>query len=831
MVMASPDPAKPAGLAAVGARSASTRYSDPAQSPGEPILMTRVDCKLVVRAGFFLALAGAVVLTLSGCGDDGGSVGPDSASEDVTEGDSGTGGDDGDVTATTDAGGPDTGEDEDATGCDHPCLNEFGQNDKKLCPTPASEWNCVDGCCEAVFHCSSNEDCAANGFEEGQCTDESLGCLCDAASGTCFSAFCGVDADCAAGTLCAAGSCLPAPPTASLQLRIISRAAVLTPGATAQVLVEAWDADSDHGDLVDGVDVTWSSDADPVVAISAEGVVTGGDTAGEATITATATDGGATAILTMRNVVPAASATLTVIAVEEGSLAPVTGSYALVDTEGATVATGDVAEGGLISYDGAVGDGLDVHIFGDTTDWVSWLGAGEGVLYLPLGRSFWGEVVLNEEAEVVEDETELIGANILTGSVDLADYEKLGELDMTVTSFQFSSALFDFNLESIIGSNVKRFFDPEVAIPGLDDSSVAEIPGGLTFFVAGPAIPQYFLSAPKGQHRIWTLGGRIAIDEIAEYIDEVFGAFGGGGVNFGQLVGFLVPFFKDFWTTVDITPEFAGDGAPTVETLSPRLRVPMRLQTAVTIPPLPTLGDWGHADSLFLIAGALTADSFFVPLGLGAGSDTEDAALDPPDGIVDGDTTTPEPDPLVVPFAPLHSGLGGPHTALSFATVAVAIDSGGDKTRPEGGSAIFHRQAEGQPMDLALEPDAFLPFPMGSSWSADTRELAVEGVTGADTQRVLFKGKRGDNWTVWLNGRSDYVVPVPADLMGDAELADRTHEPSLVLVGSFDLADGVTAAQLGMPGGRSLDQLLHVVDRTCFLDLWFGGKGLQGGPD
>ncbi len=801
------------------------------QSLGLPWAQVGISTTALLVAVCLAALA----LSAAACGDSGGTaVGDVTGDGDASVGDDATagGGDDtgaaGDSATGPGDGSDGVGSDDGSSGCEHACLNEFGQNDKKLCPAPASDWNCVQGCCAAVFKCSTNEDCAASGFAEGQCTDETLGCLCDDATGACFSAYCGVDGDCAAGTLCAAGSCLPAPAADTLELRIVSRAAVLSPGATTPVLAEAWDPVAHKGDLVEAVAVTWSSSAESVVSVSAEGVATGGTAAGEAVLTATAVEGGDTATITMRNVVPEDGATLTVIVVEEGALTPATGSYALVDGTGATVASGTIGAGGLISYAGSVGEGLDVHVFPDTTDWVSWLGASEGVLYLPLARSFWGEVVLDKEAQVVEADTQLVGANILKGSVDLADYEKLGELDLTVTSFQFSSTLFDFNLESIIGSNVKRFFDPEVAIPGLDDSSVAEIPGGLTFYVAGPAIPDFFLSAPKGTHRVWTLGGRVAIDEIAEYIDDVFGAFNGGSVNFGQLVSFLVPYFRDFWTTMDTTPEFAGDGAPTVETLSPRLRVPMRLQAEVHIPPLPSLGEWGWADSLFLIAGGLTADSFFVPLGLGAGGDTADADTDPPDGRVDGDLDTPGPDPLHVPFAPLHSGLGGPHTAMSFATVAVAIDTGGSSSRPEAGSAILHRQAPGEPMDAVLAPEAFLEFPMDSSWDASSRTLSVGAVAGADTQRVLFKGGRGDNWTLWLNGRTTYVVPIPADLAGNAELPDRTVDPALVLVGSFDLAAGVTTGQLGHPGGRSLDQLLHVVDRTSFLDLWFGGKGLAG---
>ncbi len=96
----------------------------------------------------------------------------------------------------------------------------------------------------------------------------------------------------------------------------------------------------------------------------------------------------------------------------------------------------------------------------------------------------------------------------------------------------------------------------------------------------------------------------------------------------------------------------------------------------------------------------------------------------------------------------------------------------------------------------------------------------MEALADAQTQRVLFKGKHGEDWTVWLGGATAYTMPVPADLFdGDDTLGDRTQNVELVLVNSLDFADGVDFDGIAAPGGPTLDLLLLTVERASFIDV------------
>ncbi|MEZ4265834.1 MAG: Ig-like domain-containing protein [Myxococcota bacterium] len=715
---------------------------------------------------------------------------------------------DADADAVTDA---DTAGD--ASSCSQPCLNEFGKNDKKLCPAPQTDWLCKVGCCVPVFKCKTDADCLAQGFAEGQCADERFDCRCDVPSGVCGVWYCASDADCGTGELCAAGACQAAPATTTWALRIPERATVLTTGATTALHAEMWDAASP--DIVLAATVTWSSSATDVAAVDSLGVVTGGANAGMATITAKTADGRSVAT-TLRNVVPAPADTYTVIAVEEGDLAPIAGTYALVDNaSGDLLASGAIPADGVVRYAGAEAL-VDVHIFGTQTDWVSWLRAAPGTLFLPTPRTFWGEITMDKAGAVVEATTQLIGANIVRGLVGLDDYPKDGELELSLTSFPFSASLFDFNLQSIIGANVKRYFDPEASVPGVDPNQVAEIPGGVTFALGTPAIRDFVLAAPRGTHRVWSLGGRVRVDEVVSFIDDIISAVTGGDFDFALIVRALVPLFGDFWSTATPTGTFAGDGAPTSTTISPSLRIPLGLASTLTIPTLPAMGDLGYADSLFIIAGALTPDGLLYPIGLTAGND-QASKSDVADGIVDSDTSTPEVDPFTLPSAPLNSGLGGPNSRYATAAVAVNLSAGPGEARPEGGSAVISLATPGAPLPTAQSVEAFLGFPMASSWDATTRTVTVEPLAGADVQRVLFKGEEGQNWTIWMNGSASYVVPDPTTV--EPTLVDRAVGFALLLVSSLDFVSDVTAEAVAAPGGDTLDTLLLSVKRASFIDI------------
>ncbi len=740
-------------------------------------------------------------------------VASDGASEDVT----------GDADAT-DAADVDDAE---AT-CEHSCLDEFGHSKKNLCPAPASDWNCVDGCCVAVFKCANDADCEAQGFAEGQCDDPRFACRCDVPTGTCHAWYCGMDTDCEAGESCVAGSCQVTASVEDLALRVVTRPTVLTPGATTQVLVEAYDPLAP--DVALAADVTWSSDATDVAAVDATGLVTGGATAGTATITATLTANPATtASVAVRTVVPDAAETATILVVSDTDAAPLSGKYALLDpADGTPLATGDLPGDGVIRYTQPLpAGGVDVHVFADDADWASWLGFAGGTLLLPLAPTAYGEVELNKDQSLNPDATTLEAVSIVNGKPDFGLYEREGEFVVTISSFAMGNSLMDFNVAALLGSDVRRYIDPDFALGGfVDTDQISDIPGGLTFELSGPAIPDFWLTAAAGTHTQWTLGGRAAMDDVTPYMDDIINSMSGKTLDLGKLVSAIIPIFANFWSAVTPDITVPGDGSMEITSVTPVLRMPLGLTTQVTIPTLPSMGEIDGApawpEAVFMLTGAVTPDGFLVPLGINAGTDTGDKEKDPADGVVDANDKTPELDPFVLHTAPLFGGLGGPNTAYGAAIVALSVNPGGGSARRDAGSALLVRTEPSTTLPETLALPEFLGFSLEAHWDPTARTIHAPAVDGADLERVLFKGKRGHNWTVWLGaGVTDATLPVPADLFGgDATLVDRaTDQVEMVFLNSLDLASDITPSALTAPGGPTLAALLLAVDRVSFLDI------------
>jgi hypothetical protein len=692
------------------------------------------------------------------------------------------------------------------------CLDANGKAKIALCPAPVADWDCVAGCCVPAFRCKEDVDCASGEEAEEACPDDRFECRCDVDTGQCFTWYCAVNAECG-GDLCVAGACVAAPATDQLELRMVSPSTTLAAGATTTLLAEAYSKTNPA--IVVAAAVTWTSSDSSRVEVDANGVAKGGGTTGVAKLTATLSDlPSVFANIEIENLDPG-NATLTVICRVERTMTPVAGKYTLVAHATGEVLDSGPLEGGVIAWkDPVPAGGIDVHVFGDETDWVSWLGATGGVLYLPLPLRVWGKVSIDPSGAVVAAETTLIATNILRGKLDWTLYPTPGEFELSLTSFGFSSALFDFGLDAVLGANVKRFFHPDTELPGVDTTSPVEVPGGITFGFGGPALPDYCLVAPPDKHILWTLGGRVDANQIAPYLGEIVEAAGGGAsLDFAKVASAIFPLFGGFWSGVHPGLNFPGDGKLDAIQLDSRLEAPMSLAVTVTLPPLPGFAELGYADAVFLLSGALTGDALFVPIGLNGGAD--EAADTPKDGRADGDPSTPEDvDPFVVPSAPLHGGLGGPHTRYAMVFAAAHLDTLGP--RPYGGSVTLVRANPGARLGSEVAPGAFLGFPMGSTWDPNTRLIKVLPLADADTQRVLFKGKQGDHWTVWLNGAEGYTMPDPS--AWHVGLADRTQKRELILANSFDFAAG-HEVHSGAPGGVTLDRLIDVVERVSFLNV------------
>lgn len=755
-----------------------------------------------------LALVAASILALAACSDDGSK---EPAADTATPTDTSVA----DGADTSEADATDATPGDTAVSCEHPCLNSFGKNDKSLCPSPQSDWKCVEGCCQLNFRCENDGDCRTQGFTEGQCTDDRFDCRCAVGTGVCAAWYCAADDDCATGEVCAAGACRAAPAATGLTPRILNRPTVLATGAKLTLAVDLVDpADADVAIAATGL--TFTSDHSDVASVDAAGVVTGGAAEGSAIITAS-TAGGKSASWVARNVVPASDGFTAIIA-DEVTAEAAAGRYAIADDANGTVLVeGVIPADGVIRYESPGAAVLALHVYAADHDWVSWLGAdAHATLYLPLARTLNSEVKLDEDDAVVAADTVLEGAGIVRGVPDMSDYMREGTLEIGLASFALSSALFDFNLKVLLGSDVTRYLDKNHHIPQVDGTKPLTVPGGIIFNLAGPAIPSFVLTAGEGHHRLWTLSGRLDITEIGEYSATIVNAVTGGDLDFTQIVGAVFPLFRNFWSGYVADVEVSETGAGSAETtVNPRLRMPLGLEQSLDVPPLPELGGLGYADAVFILGGALTVDGFLVPLGLNGGADTSNKEQNPPDGIADANERTPEKDPFPLPLAPLYGGLQGPHSSYLTAVVAVAIKGSGDP-RPDSGSGILVRSAPGAGPAKAPTLPAFLGFPLTSAWDADTRVAVVGAQAGADVQRLLFKGKTGRHWTIWLNGATSMTVPTPPAEAGE----DRaTAHIDSVLVNSLDLEDGADISAIAAPGGTTLDILLGHVTRLSFVDV------------
>ncbi|MFO0746621.1 MAG: hypothetical protein U1F43_13265 [Myxococcota bacterium] len=710
--------------------------------------------------------------------------------------------------------------------CEHACKSPFGTNDKSLCPVPQADWNCVDFCCVPTFKCQTHEDCMGQGFELGQCTDDRFDCRCDVPSGVCATWYCGVSSDCGDGQSCVGGRCIATHTADGLSIRILDRSTVLTPGATFQLHAEAYDpADSDV--VVAAAGATWGSSASGVIAVDANGKLTGGDTEGVATITATL--GQKTATLVVENIVPDPTDDLTIILRTELTKEPVTGTYAIVDPVSGDMVLGDLPEDGVLRFPNDGGNRLvppfDLHVFADENDWVSWLGLPVGsVRYLPIPKAVYGRVEMDPTNAIVPETTTLDQVGVVSGIPELVHYETEGQLELVLTTQGLSSALFDFSLSVLLGADVKRYLDPNHHIPRVDASEPLTLPGGIVFNLAGPAIPSFIETLSKGHHKLWSLGGNLDLNQLAEYSGKIVDAISGGDLDFTQIVGAVFPLFRTFQSGYLPDVDVETVGSTDIQPVTPKLVTPMGIFTDLDVPKMPQVGNLGYADGLFLIAGAETADGFMVGLGLNGGADTSDKTQNPPDGFADGNERTPEKDPFSLPIAPLHSGLQGPYTKYLVAAVAAAIPAGGGDKRPSSGSATLVRWEPGvRPPATQTLPD-FLAFPTApatNKYDPATRTVEFDAVPGADMQRILFKGKHGKHWTFYgVKAGTPLVVPAMDDVevKGDADrLIDGELES--VLINSIDFAPGTDLSTLGVPGGLELDLLLDSVSRVSFIDV------------
>jgi hypothetical protein len=740
----------------------------------------------------------ALGLSLAACSDDtkSGTTAP------ANNGEPDTGRDVGEDTDEPDTDEPDSTEDEDA---DEPslceegqleCLDDFGQPDQSICGTTA---RCIMGCCVEQFSCTSDEECRERAGTDNNCPNAGLDCLCEEESGSCFTRICSNHAECEDGEICASGSCIETPEEASLQARILSAPRLLATAETGEIIAVAYDPEAPEV-VIPNIALSYASSSDAVVTV-ADGTVTAagmGDATITVTVTANGSDPGDTADVTVLG--PAAEG-VRITVVDEATLAPIEGAT-IVPAEGEAVTTAANGTAHLPS--------TNFTVLAAEHAYVSVVGASGSDLLVPLPLTVSTELDLNEDTrEIIYDG--LDNVDIIQGRPNFSEVTNLGELEIALNGFALGSDLLDLNFDLIIGPSVKQFLPANTPLPIPTDDPI-DIPGGVTLYInSQPVVARYLLVAPPGQKTLWSLGGRISISQNPNLVPDIIAEIS-GDINIGQVIAIILPFFNDFYSGLEPGIQLGSEAQLPPREIDVRLRVPTARRVHITAPELPTIGgNW--IDGVLFLGGAQVPGQGFVPLGVTAALDkaTPDEI---PDGLLDGDETRPDNQPVRLFMSPLHGGLQSERARYTIALVALSFDQlDGGK---EATSVILAVSEPGAsvPTEAVLPRQTFPAFREGSTWDSEARTVTLTDAEGVDMVRVVFEGNDGQKWIVWAHpGTTEITLP---DLSGRGF---DDFEKRRVRVVGLNLVAAQEFDELVSIQGRDLMDVVDVTTGFAILEL------------
>lgn len=647
------------------------------------------------------------------------------------------------------------------------CVEIIACNAPGGCP-PGTACNTATNICEELPECVGDRDCENDSYCEGgfcqpsvSCTNASCEPGYDCVGGVCVPELCRGDADCPlAGEACISGTCqTPPAPTFVTQVRILTPAGVVRPGTTYSFVAVALDQ---AGAVVPGVVFAWESTQQGVATIDADGVATGGMTAGTTVITASMNNGTSTIVSPGVNLVNLGeldpnSVRVSIVSGSSGS--PING--AAVDLSGAfgTLSAVTTANGVAV-FDTVPASAVFSVTAGQTNfDFVSVVGIDARDLLIALPP--------------VSKPTQSGG---LRGTVDFARVTAMGQLSISLNGASLPSPLVSFQPAALFGGDqyVVNVPQANINIP---------VPMGSTLEVdfLGNPIPlkdQYYTRAATGIRAGWSFAGRIGLDAI-------MGA-GAGGNIVGTILPYLQRFTHGVRPVVDVVAlptivdgndiDNDGDTAETVPNygqfpsvaLTPDTAQSLRYNLAVANLPFVS---GGNANTLLVVGGMLLPSVGFVPLGLDGLQD------DAGNGIVA---------PFTTKIAPPHGGL----EVGEYAVLATAIRLEGAALPGPGSARLLVSDRLPEDVDLS---DGWMDSPLNASWNANLREVSLPPIAAADLYRIAFASDDG-TWHIYAPAPmsvNDAVV-IPGAPMG---LIDRTGTTT-VTVDAIDLESGASASTI-----------------------------------
>lgn len=653
-----------------------------------------------------------------------------------------------------------------------------------------------DGRCEPYTSCGDDGDCADDEFCEGGICEEAIACVSDLNCGAgeicqngfcrpaqgcedagdcapdescvgalCVPFLCRGQEDCDAGETCEEGACIPVPDTAVVEVVILTRPSPIVPGASLAFTAIALDA---SGTAIPGTIIGFESSNAGVGSFSGV-VLTGGATAGETQVTASA--GGVTSLpVTVVNL-GAETDTTRVVVVDAQTAIPLLDAIVVADGEEFPVDESGTADLGATSG--------TVHVFADGYDYATFIGVGEGAAVLaPLSPA-----------------SGFAATGGFTGEMSYDSISTSGDASIGLAGAAIPGNLADLDLTNLLGDPVNT----SISVPGLGGQEFP-LPGGLVisvdFFGIGDVKADYFARSADGFNFAWGLAGQVRVQEL---IDLFTG--GGGGGDIAAILGAILPLFESFdhgletyaseaLPLVEDSADFDGDGNsdelvpdydafPGID-LEPG--VPQAYRTAVNLETLPLI-DGEQTEIAVLVGGVVVDGVGFVPTGI--------SAANAPGG---------DPETVILRMAPSHSGLG----VGEFGVVALAFGSAGAGFGADGiqlPANISTRIFFGSRLPETINFGAFTT--LGEyEWSAETRFFSGEA---AETElvRITLIGPDA-SWHVYSDGGDgmEFGLPSPPDGFDD---------PTIGAFARIDAIDASTDyADLIGAGGASLMRLNDV---------------------
>lgn len=650
------------------------------------------------------------------------------------------------------------------------------------------------GCCAGMACDVFTNTCMPECMSDEECTsrteiDYYEDLLCK--EGVCDFTPCTTDGACTG--VCFKNDCVTVPACADLKECVVLPSSVVTQtGSTSPLVATAY---VQHGSLAPGITFTWTSSDVNVASVDA-GLVTGGATAGTATITASVES--CQDISCTGSVSNYQTATVPrVVVIDDLTLTPVDGASVTAGAEAPVSSDGNGIA--LLTVEPSSTNPTDITVSHTDYQYATQKGVESSDVIIYLRKT--------------EDHTKAGG---ITGKINFDMFRCEDPLQMCDVYLCITGLSVPGNLMEMAFELHRRWRNPETI------KMTVEL-GGSQEDIRYPArnilgLPHvmfndtFYLTGAPGTRIAWAVGGRIDLNWFVgdlgrigpgEYthIDWVRGLIGTTNKMSPVLQSGLA-------LNLDINPidklidaedfdgdkEF-GDLIPDYSRFPVQdmtLRIPATNTIVFTAPPLPV----GIYDMVVLVAGVIVHDRGFVPLGIGADSDVL-SSEDEPDGIID--------DPITIHISPTAGRI--PEEQVKRVVLAITLNA----------YSFASDEEEIEPLRLAaklIPLDSFagdhalpeFPLPAVTMYDPSTRRLEITGVPeGADYFQATFSDENGFSWKVLTHDSTSF------DLLAAPPEGDRSAQVSFI---SVDLVDGVTYQDLVEFSGTNIVDLVEAFSYT-----------------